>query len=493
MKKFLFLTLFSACLISCRQKSTETTEGPGYNSLEPLTYTIFTKNVELFAEFRPFIVGQETPFAAHLNDVVNFKPFPSGSLEVILRNGSNQYTSKVDSPSVPGIFRPVITPDKPGIYTLTFNFRNEQVNESITIDSLKVYQAMSEIPSAAPESTGDKIVYLKEQAWKTTFATEEITYKPFHTVISTSARVKGQPSAEILISSQSAGQISFLKVLGERIKKGEVIATVSGGSFENNLSARLNEYRINWEKSKADYERTRPLIQGQAISEKDNLEIISRYKQDSIRYYQVNDKISGNSLKVVSPVDGIISEIKTENGGIIEAGVPVARVTNSSDLLIEAFVNQSDHNLVPGIFDANFRDPSGESVFTLSSLNGRVKSSNAFVGANSLRIPVTFTVKNNGSLIPGMFLETYLMTNPKEKAIVVPYSALVEEQGKFYVYIEEQGESFIKQEVTIAGTDGLNAEISAGLKPGDRVVTKGTQQIKLSSMAGGLPLHGHTH
>jgi len=85
------------------------------------------------------------------------------------------------------------------------------------------------------------------------------------------------------------------------------------------------------------------------------------------------------------------------------------------------------------------------------------------------------------------------MTNPTEKAIVVPYSALLEEQGKYFVYVEKAGESFLKREVVLKGNDGLYAEISSGLKPGERVVTKGIQPIKLSSMAGGLPLHGHTH
>jgi RND family efflux transporter MFP subunit len=169
-------------------------------------------------------------------------------------------------------------------------------------------------------------------------------------------------------------------------------------------------------------------------------------------------------MNLVASVDGIISDIMVNNGGYVETGLPVVRITNGGDLLIEAFVNQSDHKNVSGIFDANFKDPSGTKTFTLSSLNGKVRSASAFVNDNSLRIPVNFTVRNNGDLMPGMFLEAYLMTNPKEKAIVVPYSALLEEQGKYFVYVEIEGESFMKRQVTIAGNDGINAEISSGLE-----------------------------
>jgi RND family efflux transporter MFP subunit len=494
MKKNLLLLFMMACLISCQQKQKDINlAGSDYSALEPLSITVFTEKVELFAEFRPFIIGQETAFAAHLNDLKEFKPFPKGSLQVILKNDRNQYENKVDAPSVPGIYRPVITPTEPGIYNLTFIYNNDSLSETITVDSISVYQNISEISPAITDNNGDKIVYLKEQAWKTTFATEEVIEKPFYSVINTSARVKSHPAAEMVISSQASGQINLIKVLGETVRRGDLIGTVSGGSLENNLNVRLNEIRVAYEKSKADYERTKPLATSQTISQKDFLETVTRYRQDSVRYFQITGKISDNAMNLVASVDGIISDIMVNNGGYVETGLPVVRITNSNDLLIEAFVNQSDHKNVSGIFDANFKDPSGTKTFTLSSLNGKVRSASAFVNDNSLRIPVNFTVRNNGDLMPGMFLEAYLMTNPKEKAIVVPNSALLEEQGKYFVYVEVAGESFMKRQVAIAGNDGINAEISSGLKPGERVVTKGVQPIKLSSMAGGLPLHGHTH
>ncbi|MDD3628084.1 MAG: hypothetical protein PHV06_12290, partial [bacterium] len=212
MKKNLLLLFTMACLISCHQKQKDVNlAGSDYSALEPISITVFTEKVELFAEFRPFIIGQETAFAAHLNDLEEFKPFPSGSLQVILKNDKNQYENKVDAPSVPGIYRPVITPAVPGIYTLTFNYKNDSLSETITVDSIWVYQNISEIPPAGTDNNGEVIPYLKEQAWKTNFSTEEVIEKPFHSVISTSARVKPQPAAEMVISSQASGQINLFK------------------------------------------------------------------------------------------------------------------------------------------------------------------------------------------------------------------------------------------------------------------------------------------
>lgn len=493
MRKLLFLISVIIAMSACSGKKPDESQASiPYNSLEPLSYTIFTRNVELFVEFRPFIINQETSFAAHLNDLVNFKPLTEGSLQVELFNEKNRFSDKVDSPSDPGIFRPVITPAEPGTYTLSFLFNNNRIIDTITINSVNVYSDISEVP-AAKEAAGNEIVYLKEQAWKTTFATEEVTGKPFHAVIATGARVKAQPSGSAVISAPAAGQVTLFRVAGESVRQGELLGSISGGSLENNLSVKLNEYRTALDKSKADYERTRPLRASQAISEKEYLEIVTRYRQDSLRYFQFSDKVSDNRLKLISPVNGILSQVIVTNGAYVESGTAVAEVTGEKDLIIEAYVNQSDHSLVDGIFDANFKDPSGKKIYKLSDLKGKVRSAKPFLNDALTRIPVSFNVSNDGSLVPGMFLEAFLHTSPEENALVVPYSALLEEQGKYYVYIELGGESFEKREVNISGNDGVNVGISSGLAVGERVVTKGIQQIRLSSMAGGLPLHGHTH
>lgn len=493
MRNILFLISIIMALSSCSaKKPDESHVNTQYNALEPLSYTIFTDSVELFVEFRPFIVNQETSFAAHLNDLVNFKPFTEGSLQVDLFNEKNRLSDKVDSPSDPGIFRPVITPAEPGTYSLSFMFNNNGIKDTITISSVTVYSDLKDIP-VTEEAAGNEIVYLKEQAWKTTFATEEVTGKPFHSVITTAARVKAQPSGSAVVNASAAGQVTLFRVAGESVRKGELIGSISGGSLENNLSVKLNEYRTALDKSKADYERTRPLRAGKAVSEKDFLEIVMRYRQDSMRYYQFADKLSDNRLRLISPVNGIMSNILVNNGSFVESGTAVAEITGKADLIIEAYVNQSDHGLVEGIFDANFKDPSGSKIYKLSDLRGKVRSANAFLSDELTRIPVSFNVTNDGSLVPGMFLEAFLHTNPEENAIVVPHSALLEEQGKYFVYIELGGESFEKREVRISGNDGLTIGVSEGLAPGERVVTKGIQQIRLSSMAGGLPLHGHTH
>ena len=78
--------------------------------------------------------------------------------------------------------------------------------------------------------------------------------------------------------------------------------------------------------------------------------------------------------------------------------------------------------------------------------------------------------------------------------IVVHKTALIEELGMFYVFIQLNGESFEKREVKIGATDGINIQILSGLYAGERIVTKGSMQIKLASLSNGMDSQaGHNH
>jgi membrane fusion protein, heavy metal efflux system len=77
--------------------------------------------------------------------------------------------------------------------------------------------------------------------------------------------------------------------------------------------------------------------------------------------------------------------------------------------------------------------------------------------------------------------------------LVIPVSALIEEQGVFYAYVQTEGESFQKRELKLGANDKEKVQVLSGLTEGERVVTKGAYQIKLSQASGTMPAHGHEH
>ena len=72
-------------------------------------------------------------------------------------------------------------------------------------------------------------------------------------------------------------------------------------------------------------------------------------------------------------------------------------------------------------------------------------------------------------------------------------SAITEEQGEHYLYVQVTGESYTKRAVSIGNNDGQNLEITSGLNSGERVITKGVMLVKAASMVTGVENHGHSH
>lgn len=457
------------------------------------SYTLFSGGLELFVEFPALVAGQTSSFAAHFTRLENYKPVKNGKLTVSIVKGNRGLRHSVDAPSSPGIFRPALQPKEAGKYKMIFHLESDKDDVRFEIPSVRVFADAGQAEEALQEEeeTG-MITYLKEQAWKTDFRTMEVLPQAFHSVIHTSGRVKNQPGAEVVLNAKAPGNVRLLAVTGASVKQGDLLAMVSGSGIENNTSLKLNERRLAFERSRADYLRMKPLAEKQLLSQKEFLETKTRYEQDSLQYYQIRDLVGRQGLKITAPMDGFVSNIHISNGEFVESGAPLITLGGKTRLLIETYVNQSDFKKVSGIFDANFK-PGKNTTLRLVDLDGRISSQNAFLNEQMLRIPVVFTVVNNGDLMPGMFLEAFLKTDKKESSMVVPLTALIEEQGQYYVYVQKGGESFEKRQINPAGNDGINTEVESGLKAGERIVSRGAYQIKLAALAGDLPLHGHTH
>ena len=149
-------------------------------------------------------------------------------------------------------------------------------------------------------------------------------------------------------------------------------------------------------------------------------------------------------------------------------------------------------NELKNISGANFKTAYGNTVYKLSDLNGRLLSFGRTSGAQSFYVPVTFEFDNTGDIISGSYADVYLLSSPSEGVISVPVSAITEEQGLFFVYIQIDDDCYEKQEVALGQNNGERAMILSGLSEGDRVVTKGVYHVKLAAISSVIP-EGHSH
>lgn len=499
MNKGLTLFLIASLLVSCQRGDVAGEDGNNHDEEIPtLSYTIYSNQTELFVEFKPLVVGERTSFAAHFTKLgENFTAVEKGSVTLSLIVNEKGIRQTSEEPASPGIFRLALKPVASGTGKLVFDIKTDDYTDRIVIDSVTVFANQ---PAAAnmplPESPQGEISFLKEQAWKIEFANEKVRPQVFHEIIRASGHLSARPSHEQLVTAKSNGVVRWndLVVPGTSVKQGQQLFLVASGNVtEGNIEAQYREAKANFEKARADHERVQPLLADKIISQKDYLEIKNRYDQARIQYETISRNYTKGGQAVLSPMTGFIKQINVRSGEYVQAGQPLAVVTRDLSLQLQADVPVRYGNQLPLIREANFRTLHNDSIYNTRDLQGSVVSYGKAVDSNTSLLPVYFSLTNDGSLIPGQPVEVYLKSKPIQNAFVVPVSALVEEQGNFYVYVQVAGESFEKRAVTPGGQDGTSIQIIAGLTAGERVVTKGAYMIKLATQSGSVPAHGHEH
>lgn len=492
--------LFIASLaVSCQRSDVSDEHGHAHAEESPsLAYTLYSERTELFVEFKPLVVGQPTTFAAHFTQLgANFTAVDEGSVTLSLIVDEKGVRQTRDEPASPGIFRLALKPVAAGTGSLIFDIKTSRYTDRIVIDSVTVFpDRTSAENSPLRQSPDGGISFSKEQAWRIEFANKEIKPQTFHEVIKVSGELSARPSDEQVVSARSNGVVRWnhLAVPGASVKQGQQLFVLASGNVtEANTESAYREAKANFEKAEADLQRVEPLLDDRIISQKDYLQIKNQYDQARIQFEILSRNHTTEGQAVRSPMAGFIKQISVRSGEYVQAGQPLAVITNDLSLQLTAEVPARFASQLPFIAEADFKSLRNDSAYNTKQLSGRVVSYGKALTDNASLLPIYFSLTNDGTLIPGESVVVYLKSSPIQNAFVIPQNALIEEQGSYYVYVQMTGESFEKREVKLGAEDGTSVQITAGLKPGERVVTKGAYMIKLASQSGSVPAHGHEH
>ena len=297
----------------------------------------------------------------------------------------------------------------------------------------------------------------------------EVVPTTFHHVIKTSGQILSAQGQESMVVAPMAGVVTFKRQLteGMAIKKGESLLTLTASNLAEGDP--IAKARVNYETARTAYESAR------------------------IAYEGLSAHQTANGQQVAAPLGGYIKNLLVNEGDYVERGQPLASVTQDRKLYLRADVSEKHYPALRTLKSANFRPTSSTETFSLADLNGRLLSFGKASGANGNYLPVTFEFDNQGQVMPGLYCEVWLISSPIEGAIAVPTTALVEEQGSLFVFIQVDEEGYMKQLVTTGAHDGRQVQIVSGLHAGQRVVVEGAYQVKLASTSNAIPAHSHEH
>ncbi|MCQ2280781.1 MAG: efflux RND transporter periplasmic adaptor subunit [Bacteroidales bacterium] len=348
------------------------------------------------------------------------------------------------------------------------------------------------------EAHPNAITFTQEQAKQVDFAVAQPELRPIGQTIPTTAQVQSAVGDQMTVVAKSNGIVNFTTASileGQTVSSGAALFNIAAdGLVDDNLTVRLQEAQNNFETAKQNYERAKTLVDSKIVSQKEFSEIQNIYKNAKIAYENLQKNVSGNGSKVTAPMSGYITQLLVPNGAYVTVGQPLMVISQNRSIVLKADVSQRYAHLLPSLTDANIENPLTHEVCSLKEMNGRILSYGKSTSAESHMLPVTLEISNSGSFTTGSFVKVWLNTQGSQSVVAVPKTALLEEQGNYFVFKQISTELFEKQPVTIGASDGKFVEIVSGVSSDDNIVTRGAVMVKLAKASGALDPHaGHVH
>lgn len=462
-----------------------------------ISKTIWTNKTELFVEFPALVVGKESRFAAHFTVLENHQAVQEGSVTVSLTSNNKGIRQTANAPSSPGIFIPSLIPKEPGMYQLIFDLITPEFTDKITIENVQVFADNKEVMEAISEEeeNGNEISFLKEQAWKMNFQTVAAKKEVIYDVIKTSGVWRTAPTDVTALIATSSGILKYGSGLtyGSAVVKGQVLMSIgSKGLTSNNLSAEISKAKINLDQVTFEYNRDKELYELNVVPKADFEKVEQKFQLAQSNYNTLITGYSSGVMQIKAPFDGYIQSINGKNGGYVEQGAELISVTNQNNSLLEAFVSPNDIINAADIRDILYKTNSKQWSSSLNN-DGSISSITNQVDESNPQLSVFVNVKEAITMPAGSFTEVQVLIGDSIESVVIPQSSLLENYGVYSVIVQVAGESFERRLVNVGKINGSQVEITKGLLANEMVVSIGAFQVKMASMSGQAPAHGHAH
>jgi membrane fusion protein, heavy metal efflux system len=185
-----------------------------------------------------------------------------------------------------------------------------------------------------------------------------------------------------------------------------------------------------------------------------------------------------NNLTISAPFGGYVTKVNKSIGEQVSPGDAIVEISNLDTVYVEAPIFERDLNLLGGGRTATFTTSAYPQDF-----KGSIVDIGASIDEQTRAANVVFVVENAGrALRLGMQANVKLDAEQSVTAKMVPKEAVIESEGKQYVYVLLSGEEFQRREVTIGDEYGEKVAILTGVEKGERVVTQGAYQLRLQEL-----------
>lgn len=520
MKKIFFVLIAVFALFGCSGHSHNSAADVHEEHVHLHSYTAYTHNVELFMQHEGLELGKKACITLYATDLSNFKPLQVAEATVLLRAGGKSHTATADAHNA-GMFHFELTPEAAGDGMLYVTIGQETAHFDVTVTECcdshghndeghshdghnhdgHSHAGHSHTHSHAPHpghgaetpaKSGD-VSFAKEQSWKIDFATEVAKESCFAGSVKVAARVEAMPGDFTTVVAAASGKVQFAGnvLAGMPVTAQQPLFYLEGGDVtDNDAAVKFAEAESNYELAKADFERKKHLFIDKIVPEREYQAAEATYRQAQARFESMERNFGSGKVTLKSSMDGYVATLLVANGDYVEPGTPLAIVQRDGGVNLVAELPVRYAAQLKNISTVNVETALGD----VYDMGGAVTVvGNAVNSCNML--PVTISCAALPGVVTGSVVTLYISSaDEATRYVAVPRTALVEEMGNMFVFVQNNPVSFEKRSVKVGATDGRHVQLLEGVAAGERVVSKGGVILKLSQGAAALDPHaGHVH
>lgn len=313
-----------------------------------------------------------------------------------------------------------------------------------------------------------------------------VTPKNYHSHYITIGTVKVITGSKAELSVPFEGRItkSFVK-LGQMVSAGSPVFEIYSPDYFETVKAYV-QARQEKQLATNNYNRQKDLLEHAVGSKKEAeeaeaaLQIANREYEKaeaSLLIFNVKpDEISlGKPLIVRSPISGEIVKNNLTVGQYLKSDAePQAEVANLSKVWVVAQVKEKNMGLINSI----------DSVHVVADchpnkqINGFVSYVGSILDEQTRSVEVYVECSNHEKMLkPGMFANV-AFTHQLLGAMVIPASAVLQEEDHAYVFVQTGKNKFTKRTVTVSTGNDKDLIVNSGLAPNETIVSEGAIYLR---------------
>ena len=277
-----------------------------------------------------------------------------------------------------------------------------------------------------------------------------------------------------------SGQVVEAQIsLGDRVTKGQTLAIIKSADVAGNYND-LNSANADLAIAERHKDNAESLYKSGISSEREYNEAKQNYEKALAAKNKIHALITingggktaeGGQYIITSPIDGYIVEKKITAGSFIrpDMGDNLFTISNIKDVWVYANVYETDISAIKEGYPVKVVALSyPDKVFI-----GKIDRVSQVLDPQSKAMKVRIAIDNSQMLLkPDMFAKITVNSEAGRKSKCIPKSALIPQEGKFYVVVYKNDSDLKVAQVNITESAGEKAYINSGVETGDLLIVK---------------------